>query len=161
MAKFQAFDCFVVDLSSGRHNLVKDDIRIMLTNDRPLKKFRLIFSVKEIAWNRNYRKGGKRVKLKIEEKTTEVAYYAVKDVTWKRKYRDPIGPFRYVVLYNYSNKRLIGFHDYGNSVALSTPKDRSFTWESSKDEFGKRLPVLSIAGPPAEVEQSELYEPYP
>jgi hypothetical protein len=130
-ATFVSFDCFPVDVGLKKHNLNTDQLNLFLTNSAP-----------NVATHLSYGAGGGTELAGI---TVEHGYDVADsqnlwsgtggtgtmtgtDVIWTAS-GGSFGPFRYVVLYNYTSagKELIAYWDYGSSITCLTGE--TFTWD--------------------------------
>ncbi len=139
MAGITLFNTFLMNLAEGLHDLSDDPLKIMLTNVAPTPTMTGFSDLTEIASGNGYTAGGSLAAIVSSTQTAGVYKLILGDVTFTAA-GGPIGPFRYVVLYNDTGtaKPLIGFSDYGVNYTL--PDGQPFTVD-----FDDAAGVLSLA----------------
>jgi hypothetical protein len=120
MAAFQKFDSFVEGLAHQEHDLGSNLLAIYLTNNTPSASADITrFDLAEITVGVDgYTTDGNDCTLGSSGQTAGVYKLVLDDpATWTST--GTLGPFRYAVLYNKSNDKLIGYWDYGVSITLA------------------------------------------
>jgi hypothetical protein len=122
MAAFNKFNSFVEALAEKAHNLGADTFYIQLMNTAPDAALDLIETdlPADLGSGNGYTAGGMSVGTAVSSAQTAGVYklcIADKVITASG---GSIGPFRYIVLFNFSatNKELIGYYDYTASITL-------------------------------------------
>lgn len=120
MATLQKFQQFAEDLGKKVHNLSADSLRVALTNTAPnLSTNAVLADITEISYTNC---SSRAVTTTSYEHTAGVARLILADLTLTAT-GGPVGPFRYVVLYNDTPTSpadaLIGSLDYGSSITLA------------------------------------------
>jgi hypothetical protein len=122
MAAFNKFNSFVEALAEKAHNLGADTFYIQLMNTAPDAALDLIETdlPADLGSGNGYTAGGVSVGTAVSSAQTAGVYklcIADKVITAAG---GSIGPFRYIVLFNFSatNKELIGYYDYTASITL-------------------------------------------
>jgi len=117
MAAFTKLQKFVEAVAHGKHNLSTAQIKVALTNVLPVAASAgVLADITEIAYtycsNRN-------VATSASAQTGGIYKLTCADLTITAT-GGPVGPFRYVSIYNDSAtaKDLIGFYDRGDSITL-------------------------------------------
>lgn len=121
MANFQAFNQFTEDLCKGVHQFGTHTFKYAFTNTAPTLATNTVFAdLTEIGAGNGYVAGGITLTGVSAEQTAGVVPLLTDDKTLTAA-GGPIGPFRYVVLYNdtASGKPLVGMWDRGSSITLS------------------------------------------
>ena len=124
MATFSKFNQFVQDLSTKKHDLSADVLKIMLTNTAPVATNAVYADVSgtELANGNGYTTGGATATEVSCAQTSGILKLVLSQVVWTCA-TSAMGPFRYAVLYNSTQttplKPLIGWYDYGSSVTLN------------------------------------------
>jgi hypothetical protein len=128
MATFNKFNCFVEDLAEKKHDLGADVLKVMLTATAPTSASTVYtggLSTTELANGNGYTTGGATATVSTSSQTSGTYKLVLNDPgtpTWTGA-TAPMGPFRYVVLYNSTNtaanKPLIGWWDHGSNVTLA------------------------------------------
>jgi hypothetical protein len=116
MAAFNKFQPFVEALAEKKHNLGSDQIKVALTNTAPAAANAVLTDITEISYTN------------LSSRNVTTTSSAQSAGNYKLILADlvltasggPVGPFRYVVLFNdtATNKDLIGWYDYGAAVTL-------------------------------------------
>lgn len=122
MATFTKFQSFVEAIAHKKHDLSADTFFVQLMNTAPDAAADLIETdlPADLSTGFGYTSGGVTVGVAVSSAQTAGVYklcIADKVITASG---GSIGPFRYVVLFNFSatNKELIGYYDYGSSITL-------------------------------------------
>ena len=139
MSAFTKFYDFVEQLGAGVHNFSSHSIKVYLSNEVPLVTDTVKADIAEITAGNGYTAGGASI-TPVWSETAGVAILTGTDVTWTAT-GGPIGPFRYVILYNDSatNDNLIGWWDYGSELTINA--DEAF--EAFKTDFGSSILTIS------------------
>lgn len=123
MAAFNKYQQFVEDLGNKVHDLVgtNDTLKVLLSNAAPnAATHQVKADASEISAGSGYSAGGEDVQNDGSESGGTLTVTGV-DVTITAS-GGPIGPFRYVILYNDTPSSpadpLIGWWDYGSSITL-------------------------------------------
>jgi hypothetical protein len=118
VASFQKFHSFVAARNNGVHNLGSHTLKVMFTNVAPVVSNTVRANLTEIAAGGGYPAGGLPVVVTASGQTGGLYKLEVDDIVLTPT--GPIGPFRYVVLYNDTPTSpadpLIGWWDYGSSI---------------------------------------------
>lgn len=118
MIAFSKYHYFVEDLAHKRHDFSVDPLKIALTNRAPVPASdRLLADISELAAINGYVAGGLAATLFSSSQTAGVYKLALSSPS-NLIATGSVGPFRYLVLYNSVNGRLIGYYDRGSSVTL-------------------------------------------
>lgn len=125
------FNTFALDIGEKKHDLSVDTLKIMLTNTAPAAGNSVPADITEIAAGNGYTAGGLTV--------TQTSYATAGGVTklvvanpspWTAT-GGPMATFRYVVLYNSTAGRLIGYYDYGSAVTLAAGEQFQFNFDGT------------------------------
>lgn len=124
MSLFLTFNCFPGDLGKGLHNFAIDAIKAALSNIPPSPSGSTnLADITEIDAGNGYASGGMAVTglTYIEKPASSGIWNLSSDSVEFVAGGGPIGPFRYVVLYNNTSetKPLIGYLDFGSSITLA------------------------------------------
>jgi hypothetical protein len=114
--KFNRFDSVLEDLISGTHDLKNDCYALVLTRRRPSDDCKDITDIRQIASKGGYKAGGIELDtryVKIGRRYCLKAEKAVFEATEKG-----FPTIKYVVLYNKTKGRVIGWWDHGYSFNL-------------------------------------------
>jgi len=113
------FDCFAGDMGKKLHNLSTDTIKAYLTNTLPVRTNTVYNTPVDLATANGYTNGGVSI----------TATYTGASGVWTLGMTTftvtaaggNIGPFRYVVFYNFTAaaKNLIGWLDYGANLTVA------------------------------------------
>ena len=118
MPAFNKFHSFVAARNNGVHNLGGHALKVLFTNVAPVASHTVRANLTEIAAGGGYPAGGLPVVVTASGQTGGVYKLEVEDIVLTPT--APIGPFRYVVLYNDTPTSpadpLIGWWDYGQSI---------------------------------------------
>lgn len=121
MAAFRKFNCFAEDRDRGEHDFDADSFKICLTNVLPLSASEIFSEIIEIDATNGYVAGGTEVPITVDM-TDGVSKVMGEQIVFSAS-GGSIGPFRYVVLYNIINGRLISFWDYGQEITIQNGKN--------------------------------------
>jgi hypothetical protein len=117
------FFCLPVDRDKGLHHFDRDELAVMLTLQTPDQNWQTPDQVPEIAAVNGYPKGGMPLKncrySALDGMTKVVCDPVVLKCPLGGRDAGAIGPFRYVVIYNKTAGRLIGFQDRGGPDELA------------------------------------------
>jgi hypothetical protein len=122
MASFVKFHAFVENVAEKVHNLGTDALKLMLTNAAPSQSNAVKADLTEIPAGNGYAAGGAAVTITGSSQAAGTYKLVGNDVVFTAA-GGPMGPFRYVVLFNDTPTSpadpLIGYWDYGSSVTLA------------------------------------------
>lgn len=125
MATFVKFQDFIEQLGNGTHDLVglQHTLKAVLTNTAPNVALHTVLAdITQIINGNGYTTGGEDIQNDGSESGGTLTVTAV-DVVWTA-IGGPIGPFRYVVIYNDTPTipadPLVAYYDYGSSITLAT-----------------------------------------
>ncbi len=118
MASGNKFNCFMADLGLKQHNLGSDDLRLMLTDTSPVASNTITSNISEITPEHGYAAYGGDLTIGSYSQTSGLAKLIVSDFTFTAS-GGSFGPFRYVVLYNHTVDKLIGWWDDGNERTIA------------------------------------------
>lgn len=122
-AAFNKFDCFTEDVANKLHDLktgTTDTFRVMLTNVAPVAANRLKADITQIASGNGYTTDGNAAAHTSGVQTAGVFKLVLADPAVWTGGPGTMASFRYAVLYNFAASLLIGWYDYGSSIALSS-----------------------------------------
>jgi len=117
MAAFIKLQKFIEAVAHGKHNLSTAQIKIALTNSLPVAATAgVLTDIAEISYANC---SSRNVTTSASAQTGGVYKLTCADLTLTAA-GGPVGPFRYIPLYNDSaaGKDLIGFYDRGDSITL-------------------------------------------
>ena len=130
MASFTKFNLAVDDLCKGALNFSSDTLKVMLTNTAPIATNHAYadISSNEVGSGNGYTTGGATVTGTGTSNASGTESITANATTWT-SVTGNLGPFRYVVYYDYTatTKTLIGFYDYGSSLTLNGVNGDTFT----------------------------------
>lgn len=117
MASFNKFNPFVLAVASKVHNLGSDQLKIALTNIAPTSANAVLADLTEITYTNL---STRNVTTTSSSQTSGTYKLVLTDLVLTAS-GGPVGPFRYVALYNSTagSGNLIGFWDYGASITLA------------------------------------------
>jgi hypothetical protein len=110
----QTFDIFPQDLASGEHQLDADQLRIALTVIAPDLANTVLSDLTEIDYTDLTDRDVATTLTKVDA-TSQLSFSPLNIIN-----SGSLVSFRYVVLYNTVNSKLIGFQDYGSNLDLNT-----------------------------------------
>lgn len=116
MAAFNKFNATALDFLTGKHNLLTDTIRFMLTNVLPVATNAAKADITEIAAGGGYVAGGPQITVSSVTQAAGVAKAVFADTTITAT--GAVATARYVVPYNATSGRLLGWYDYGVSFTM-------------------------------------------
>lgn len=121
MSSVSKFNTFVADVANKVHNLGSDQLYVMLTNAAPLATNTIRSNIAEIAAGNGYTAGGALASLISSTQTAGLYSLLLNDASFTATGGN-IGPFRYAVLYNFTNSGasypLIQWWDYGTNISI-------------------------------------------
>jgi hypothetical protein len=120
MAAFNKFNIFVADVANKQHNLGADALKVMLSNTAPAAGNAVTSDITEIAAGNGYTAGGAAVGITSSSQTGGLYKLIASANTVFTASGGSIATFRYVVLYNSANSKLIGYYDYGSGAVITT-----------------------------------------
>lgn len=134
---FIKYEVFTEDLAKKIHNLDTDTLKALLSNTAPTVSSDVDSGdTTEISAGFGYTAGGEDAQNAVSRSGSTTSVTGV-DIVWTAS-GGSIGPFRYVILYNSTADRLIGYWDYGSSITLLD--GQTFT-----ADFGTSLFTIDIA----------------
>lgn len=115
---YYKFDCFTFDVLASKHDFEVDTFKLMLTNTAPVAADSVRADINEIAAGNGYSAGG--VIVTVSGVTASGVAKIIGSQSILTALGGPIGPFRYVVLYNDTSptKPLVSWWDYGSELTL-------------------------------------------
>jgi len=121
VASYNKFDAFVEALAEGKHNLGADTLKVYLSNATPSASADAVKAdLAEITPGNGYTAGGNTAAVSSSSQTGGLYKLVLGDpATWTAT-TGPIGPFRYIVLYNdtSANDDLIAWWDFGSTLTV-------------------------------------------
>ncbi len=113
------FNCFAGDIGLAKHNLNSDTLKIYLTNALPVASNTVYNTPADLSTAGGYTAGGAAISSTAYSQSGGTGTLTGSDVTFTST--SGFGPFRYVVLYNFTagSKNLIGWLDYGSSISVN------------------------------------------
>lgn len=129
MPAFQKFDSFVEALAEKIHNLGADQLTVALTSVAPVAGNSVLADLTEIS----YTNCSTRNIVTISSSQTAGLYKLILTDLILTAGGGPVGPFRYVVLYNdtAANDELIGFYDYGAPLTLADTETLTINFDAT------------------------------
>lgn len=117
MASFSKFNSFVEALAEKAHNLGSDQLVVALTNSAPIAANTQLSDITEITYTGL---SSRNITTSTSAQTSGTYKLVLADLVLTAS--APVGPFRYVVLYNdtATSDLLIGWYDYGVSITLGS-----------------------------------------
>lgn len=121
MATYNKFDALVEALAEGKHNFQTNTLKVYLSNATPDAATDAVKAdLAEIAPGNGYTAGGNVATMVTSSQTGGLYKLVLGDpATWTAT-TGPIGPFRYIVLYNdtAANDDLIAWWDFGSPLTV-------------------------------------------
>lgn len=132
MATFNKFNSFVEAMAEKVHNLGSDTLKVMLTNTAPVATNTQKSDLTEISAGNGYTAGGTAATISSSAQSSGTYKLVLADVTFTAS-GGSIASFRYAVLYNdtATNKELIGWWDYGSSIAPAAGETFTVDYDAS------------------------------
>lgn len=119
MASFSKFQPFVEQLAEKVHNLGSDSLVLALTNSAPAATDGQLSQITEISYTNL---SSRALTVASSSQSGGLYKLVVNDIVLTAS-GGPVGPFRYVVIYNSSTaspaNALIGYYDYGSNLTLN------------------------------------------
>lgn len=115
---FSKFNVFVADINNKVHNLGSDTLKVMLSDSAPVATNAIPSDITEITAHNGYSAGGAAV-TSITSTQTSGTYKLVGTGPTVTASGGTVGPFRYIVLYNNTATKLIGYYDRGAELTLA------------------------------------------
>ena len=119
MAVFTKFNVWPLDQATAVHNLNTAALKVMLSNSAPALANTVKSDIVQIAAGNGYVTDGNLVGFTSGAQTAGVYKLIVPVVDFIATGGD-IAAFRYPVLYNSTNSKLIGFWDYAAAVIITS-----------------------------------------
>lgn len=129
MPAFNKFNQFVEDVYHGEHNLFSDQLGFVLTAaaNPPLATYVSLGNLVQVslanASSTNF--------VTVSSSQTGGIYQFILDDLNVSASGGDIGPFRYAVIYNTTNDRLMGWSDYGQEITVLDGSIFKFDFGSS------------------------------
>jgi hypothetical protein len=120
MATFNKFNIFVADVANKQHNLGSDALKVMLTNTAPAAANATTADITEISAGNGYTAGGSAVGISSSSQTSGLYKLIASSNTVFTASGGSIANFRYVVIYNSVNSKLVGWWDSGSTVSVAS-----------------------------------------
>ena len=120
MASFNKVNSFAGALANGQVNLGSDAVKCALTNTSPTSSWATYsgdVAGVELANGNGYTTGGAAVASVADTDAAGTVTLAGTGPTWTAT--GSMGPFRYVVVYDSTTGKIIGWYDYGSAVTLA------------------------------------------
>lgn len=134
---YNKFNIFTINLTDGAHNFSSNVFKTMLSNTAPIAANAVFADLVEITAHNGYSAGG--TASAITETTTTGTVKEVAAVTTFTASGGTIGPFRYVVLYNFTQtspvKPLVAWWDYGSSITLNDTETFTVNYDQTNGIF--------------------------
>ena len=118
MAAFTKFYCWSLDQATAQHNLNTAPLKVMLSNTAPALTNTVKSDITQIAAGNGYVTDGALIGFTSGAQTAGLYKLIVPDLEFTASGGD-IAPFRYPVLFNSSNNKLIGWWDYGAALIIT------------------------------------------
>lgn len=120
MVAFAKYQPFIKEVYEGTHNLASDTLKLALTNTAPVNTDTVwstgVYPAPAAA--NGYTAGGNTLTVSSSTQTSGTYKQVLADSVFTAS-GGQIGPFRYVIYYNFSkSNKLIGSYDRGSSVTL-------------------------------------------
>src|SRR5687768_4178915 len=114
MAAYNKFNSFVEALAEKVHNLQSDQLVVALTNAAPSAANSVLTSISQISYANC---SSRNITTSSSGQSGGTYSVVLQDLTLTAS-GGPVGPFRYVVIYNdtAANDELVAFYDYGTSI---------------------------------------------
>lgn len=123
MATFNKFDSFVEAVAEKKHNLGSDQLVVALcaAANAPVAGNTVLANLTEAAYTNC---STRNITTATSAQTAGLYKLVLTDLTLTAG-GGPVGPFRYVVIYNdtATNDELIGWFDYGSDITLADLED--------------------------------------
>lgn len=119
MAAFTKFNVLPLDLATKQHNLNADALKVMLSNVAPVATNAVKADITEIGAGNGYTTGGNAAAF-VSGAQAGGVYTLILSVVDFLAAGGSIASFRYPVLYNTVNNKLIGWWDYGTSIVITS-----------------------------------------
>jgi hypothetical protein len=129
MATFNKFNLTVDDLAKALDNLSTDSLKVILTNTTPVATWHSYPAdvSGELSTANGYTSGGATVPSTGATNSSGTETVAGSSVTWTASGGN-VGPFEYVVLFDSTSGKLLGWWDYVSAITLNGTNGDSFTW---------------------------------
>lgn len=138
IAAFVKYNSFIDEIAKGGHNLATAVFKCALTNTAPNP-------ASDTVWNttvapapaaaNGYTAGGNTCTTSSAVTTAGTFKLILADTVFTAT-AGGIGPFRYVILYNFSaSNKLVGHYDYASSISLATTETFTVDFDGSNGVF--------------------------
>lgn len=119
MASWTKFADFVEQLAEGNQDLDTHTYKVMLTNTAPNAATNTTTAdITEISAGGGYSAGGEALAGVTSSEAAGTYTFDANDTVFTATGAG-FGPFRYPVLYNSTNNRLVAYSDHGSSVSIT------------------------------------------
>lgn len=117
MAGYNKFNAFVEAICEKVHNLGSDTLKVALTNTAPTGGNTILANITEVSYTNC---SSRALTVSASSQTGGLYSLVVNDLVLTAT-GGPVGPFRYIVIYNdtATNDELIAWYDYGSSITLA------------------------------------------
>lgn len=117
MTSLILFDQFIEDLGNGEHDLTSDTINVAFSDVAPVRATDAVFGdITEISTAGGYTAGGFTMPTSGWAQTSGVGTLSSTNITFTAT--GDVDLFRYLVVYNATNSKLIGYYDRGAEAEL-------------------------------------------
>lgn len=127
---FNKINVFVLDVAQKVHNLGSDQLKVALTAsaNAPVATNTQLSDLTEISYTNCSTRN-----ITTTSSTQTSGTYKLVLTTLVLTASGTVGPFRYIVLYNdtSTNKKLIGWYDYGSNVTLASSDTFTITFDGT------------------------------
>lgn len=131
MASYNKFNQFVEDVYHKQHDLSSDQLEVVLTNVAPVATNSVLTDLTEV----DYTYCSSRNLTPSSSGQTSGTYKIVIDDLTLTASGGAVGPFRYVVINNSVNDKLIGWYDKGESITLSDGESIDLDFDGTNGLF--------------------------
>lgn len=131
MASYNKFNQFVEDVYHKQHDLSSDQLEVVLTNVAPVATNSVLTDLTEV----DYTYCSSRNLTTSSSGQTSGTYKIVIDDLTLTASGGAVGPFRYVVINNSVNDKLIGWYDKGESITLSDGESIDLDFDGTNGLF--------------------------
>ena len=133
MASYNKFNITVQDFINKQHDFSSDTFKVLLTNVAPVATNAVVSDLTEISAGNGYTAGGTATTI-TESGTSGTRTVFGTNVVFTAS-GGSIAAFRYAVLYNSGNNKLISWWDYGSSLTLNNGDALTVTFDATNGIF--------------------------
>lgn len=135
MASFTKFNNTVQYFGTAQFNFGTDTLKLMLTNTAPVATNSAYSDISgnELANGNGYTTGGLTPTFTSWSNTSGTSKLILQDAVLTAS--GNVGPFRYVVLYDSTSGKLLGWWDYGSSITLGNTDTFTIDLDQSGGTF--------------------------